>query len=324
LRVIGAAGSGKTQLALRILEDAAAKGRRAQYVCFNRPLADHLARIAPATVKVTTFHVLGDQQMRAAAHPPNFGQPGVFAQLADACIRKQPAPDELLDVLVVDEGQDFSQSWADALLAWLKPDGKAWWLEDPLQNRYDKPRFELPGWVTLHADVNYRTPREVLRQIGLFVDVGEHVKAGGPLQGDDIDIATYADFAGLKEATIRAIGKARSARLKSSDIAVLTYCGRERSVLMRFYQLGAHALRRFGGTYDDAGNPVFQEGDILVETVFRFKGQSAPCIILTEIDFEVLDERVARRFYVGATRARMQLALVTSDRAAAKLMERLE
>lgn len=44
LRVVGTAGSRKTQLALRILEDAAAKRQRARYVCFNRPLADHLAR----------------------------------------------------------------------------------------------------------------------------------------------------------------------------------------------------------------------------------------------------------------------------------------
>jgi hypothetical protein len=177
--------------------------------------------------------------------------------------------------------------------------------------------------VTLHADVNYRTPHEVLRQIGLFVDGGAHVTAGGPPQGHDIVIATYADFAGLKDATIAAIGKARSAGFKSSDIAVLTYCGRERSELMPFDPLGACTLCRFDGTCDEAGNPVFQEGDILVDTVFRFKGQSAPCVILTEIDFDVLDERVARRLYVGATRARMELAMVMSERAAAKLLERL-
>jgi hypothetical protein len=47
-----------------VLEDAAAKGKRARYVCFNRPLADHLARLVPPTVEVTTFDMLGD---RAAA-----------------------------------------------------------------------------------------------------------------------------------------------------------------------------------------------------------------------------------------------------------------
>ncbi len=103
----------------------------------------------------------------------------MFDQLADAYIRTPPSPDDLLDVLVVDEGQDFAQAWADALLAHLKPDGKAWWLEDPMQNLYDQPRVELPGWVTLRADVNYRTPRDVLRDIGLFIDAGERVEAGG-------------------------------------------------------------------------------------------------------------------------------------------------
>jgi len=323
LRVVGTAGSGKTQLALRILEDAAAKGQRAQYVCFNRPLADHLARLAPATVRVTTFHMLGDQRLRAEGHAPDFRQPGVFDELADAYIRTAPSPDDVLDVLVVDEGQDFAQAWADALLAHLKPDGQAWWLEDPMQNLYDQPRIELPGWVTLRADVNYRTPRDVLRDIGLFIDIGERVEAAGPLQGDGIDIATYTDFTGLKDATLAAVGRARQAGFKNGDIVVLTYCGRERSALMPFDRLGSYTVRRFDGTYDDAGNPVFQDGDILVETVFRFKGQSAPCIILTEIDFEALDERVARRLYVGATRASVQLSLVMSDKAASQLLAKL-
>ena len=52
------AGSGKTQLALKLLRDAAQQKQRARYVCFNRPLADHLAKLAPASVEVTTFHQL--------------------------------------------------------------------------------------------------------------------------------------------------------------------------------------------------------------------------------------------------------------------------
>jgi len=67
---------------------------------------------------------------------------------------------------------------------------------------------------------------------------------------------------------------------------------------MPFDRLGGYTLRRFDGTYDDTGNPMFQEGDSLVETAFRFEAQSAPCIILTEIDFEDVDEWVARRIYV--------------------------
>jgi hypothetical protein len=323
LRVIGTAGSGKTQLALRVLEDAAANGRRARYVCFNRPLADHLARLVPPAVEVTTFHMLGDRKLRARGAPPDFREPGVFDRLADAVTGAPDFADDLVDVLVIDEGQDFEQPWAEALLRGLKPDAAAWWLEDPMQNLYDRPAIELPGWVTLRADQNFRTPRDVLRQITLFVDEGARVLAASPIEGDGIDIGTYHDFTTLANATVSAIGKARAAGFKPGDIVVLTYCGRDRSLLMSFDRLGAYSLRRFDGTYDDAGNPNALDGDVLVETVFRFKGQSAPCVILTEIDFEALDEQAVRRLYVGATRARMRLAMVMSERAERQCVERL-
>jgi hypothetical protein len=54
LRVIGTAGSGKTQLALSVYRDAVAAGRRPLYVCYNRPLADHIALIAPPGGEVAT------------------------------------------------------------------------------------------------------------------------------------------------------------------------------------------------------------------------------------------------------------------------------
>ena len=154
--------------------------------------------------------------------------------------------------------------------------------------------------------------------------LGKRVESAAPLAGDGIGMATYADFAGLRDETVAAIKRARLAGFKDADIVVLTYCGRERSALMAFDELGGCSLRRYDGTYDEEGHPVSQPGDILIETVFRFKGQSAPCIILTEVDFDELDERVERRLYVGATRASMQLSMVMSERAAAKLVARLE
>jgi superfamily I DNA and RNA helicase len=77
-----------------------------------------------------------------------------------------------------------------------------------------------------------------------------------------------------------------------------------------------HRLRAFTGTYDLFGNPEYREGDVLLESIYRFKGQSAPCVILTEVDFEALDEQAARKIFVGATRATMKLIVVASERAA--------
>jgi len=62
---------------------------------------------------------------------------------------------------------------------------------------------------------------------------------------------------------------------------------------------------------------------VLVESVYRFKGQAAPAVILTEIDFDVLDDKAARKLFVGATRSAMKLVLILHQKSAARLLERL-
>jgi predicted RNA-binding protein with PIN domain len=42
-------------------------------------------------------------------------------------------------------------------------------------------------------------------------------------------------------------------------------------------------------------------------------------VIFTEVDFETFDERIARKLFVGATRATMKLIVVASQRAARHL-----
>ena len=58
-----------------------------------------------------------------------------------------------------------------------------------------------------------------------------------------------------------------------------------------------------------------------VETVNRFKGQSAPAVVLCEVDFESLTERDKRKLFVGLTRAQMRVDVVISERAALALNE---
>jgi UvrD-like helicase C-terminal domain len=99
-------------------------------------------------------------------------------------------------------------------------------------------------------------------------------------------------------------------------IAVVTFRGREHSALSAYDKLGPFELRSFSGKYDLLGNPIFSEGNILIESVYRFKGQAAPCVILTEIDFDEMDEITIRKLFVGATRATMKLVLIMSDKAA--------
>lgn len=61
----------------------------------------------------------------------------------------------------------------------------------------------------------------------------------------------------------------------------------------------------------------------MTESVYRFKGQSAPAVVLAEIDFETLDEKAVRKLFVGATRATLKLVLVLSENAAGILLSRM-
>ncbi|MGO4814114.1 ATP-binding domain-containing protein [Cupriavidus sp. 2MCAB6] len=323
LRVTGTAGSGKTQLALAEYRDAIARGRRPLYVCFNRPLADHFARIAPAGGLVCTFHMLCDQLLRHSGGTPDFSASEAFSKLVADVAPLPVTPAFLFDTVIVDEGQDFAPEWRDLVLRHASPDARVLWLEDPMQNLYGHPPAELPGWVRLRARSNFRSPRPVVKLLQPLLPPGVEIEATAPISTAEVEFLVYGDHAGLLQAVKDGIRMCYSAGFRKNDVALLSYRGRENSRLLGYDQLGPHTLRSFTGNYDACGQPVYSQGDVLAESVFRFKGQSAPAIVFAEIDFEAMGEKEIRRLFVGATRATMKLILVLSERAAGALLEKI-
>jgi hypothetical protein len=94
--------------------------------------------------------------------------------------------------------------------------------------------------------------------------------------------------------------------------------------LTPFDRLGPYPLKAYTRQYDLLGNPLISEGDIAIDSVHRFKGRSAPCVVFTEIDIAdgmtALDDAACRRLFVGATRATMKLVMVISERAAKAML----
>jgi hypothetical protein len=322
LRVTGTAGSGKTQLAIRVLEDCARAGQRSLYVCYNRPLADHLRSIAPAHARIETFHQLCQQIATENGSHIDFRESGCFERLERTFVDHAPNSGARFDTIIVDEGQDFRQDWVAPMERLLTDDGRFWWLEDPMQNLYMRPPVALEGWVEMRASSNYRSPRDVLRFIERLTGQTLSTEASSPLNESDVGLLTYPGGQAA-QATREAIAQALAAGFPLRDIALLSFSGRDKSLFSRLDRLGEWTLRSFTGDYDEAGNPLHRDGELLFESVYRFKGQSAPCVILTEADFDELDEAVCRRLFVGATRATMKLTLVMSERAAQVVIERL-
>lgn len=325
LRVVATAGSGKTQLALAEYEATLAAGRRPMFVCFNRPLADHFAAIAPAGGPargwIGTFHMLCDQRLREQGISPDFSQAGAFDRLSEQAAALAVGENWRFDTVIVDEGQDFTEAWRDEVLRLARADARLLWLEDPMQNLYGRPPVALPGWAVLHARGNYRSPRPVVRFLQGLLPEGESVEAAGPVGEGGLEVLVYRDAAELKERVKEALRLCLAAGYKRDDMAVVSFRGREQSLLFPYTQLGPHSLRTFTGRYDLFGQPVYSEGEVLLETVYRFKGQSAAAVVFAEIDFETLDERALKKLFVGATRAMLMLVLVVSERAAERLLE---
>lgn len=323
LRVIGTAGSGKTQLALAAYRDTVEAGKRPLYVSYNRPLADHFAHIAPPGGLVCTFHQLCNQRVRESGEVPDFTVPGAFEKLIERAFELPVEDNFRFDSIVIDEGQDFPAQWRDFVFSHARNGARLIWLEDPMQNLYGREPVPFPGWVTVHANSNYRSPRAVIRMLEAVLPPEVHIEAASPFAMDEVEFITYDDTAGMLQGVKEAVRHCYLAGFKKHDLAIVSYHGREHSRLMPLDRLGSHTLKHFTGQYDLFGQPVFSEGELLLESVYRFKGQAAPAIIFAEIDFEALDDQAVRKFFVGATRAMMKLVLVIHENSARLLRERM-
>jgi hypothetical protein len=325
LRVIGTAGSGKTQLALAVFRESIKQGRKPLYVCYNRSLADHVSKIAPVGGLVTGYHQLGDSTAKLLNTPIDHLSSDAFVRMESTLDNFHPSDDQLFDDLIVDEGQDFKATWSANLLRLLRPSGKAWWLEDPLQNVYSRDPISLDGWVTIRSDANFRSPRKVIHGINEILKLTPAIVSSSPIDGGEVDVLTYGNQSELLPRTLDALDRACKFGFELKQIALLTFRGRESSFFTPFTQIGRYTLRApIKGKYDALGNPEYSEGEIATDSVHRFKGQSAPCVVLTEIDFSQLDENSKKRVFVGATRATMKLILVLSTRTLDNLINRAE
>ncbi|GAA4027254.1 ATP-binding domain-containing protein [Actimicrobium antarcticum] len=314
LRVIGTAGSGKTQLAMAEFRAAVAAGLHPLYVCYNRPLADHMRALLGPQGRVANFHMLCDAYGREAGSTPDYSNPNTWQSMETVFDHGDVPAHWQHDVVIIDEGQDFSEDWRDAVLKLVRAPGRVLWLEDPMQNLYGRAPVDLPDWVTLRVNTNYRNPREIVDLLDAITDGHAPAIAASPFVSAGLTQFTYADGDqdALLEATKEAVTHCLSAGFARNDIVLLSFKGREKSTILKLDHLGQHALHSFTGAYDLLGNPVFRKGGLLAESVYRFKGQSAPAVIFTEIDFQELDERTIRKLFVGMTRASLKLVLVAS------------
>lgn len=317
--VVGAAGSGKTVLAIDIARRMGQGGNRTLLTCFNKRIADHLRRSTEGTpnLDVAHFHALAHRIVTEAgiALPSEAGAPGDFFEerLPDLLLEAAGRIETRYDVIVVDEGQDFRDHWWPALLSLAADpdDVRLYVFSDDGQNLYGgRLPEQIPEDARFPLPKNLRNTREIGQFVSVFYRGGEPPSTAGP-EGRPVEILGYEtddDLARTLGVVLRNL--IEQEHVPARDIVVLTPSGTAKSRLRSRGEAGGYRLSE-----DPAA------GEILATSVHSFKGLERPVVILAELGDKHLED-LEQYLYVGGSRARSHLIVLATEAVARELRDR--
>jgi hypothetical protein len=307
VEVRGGAGSGKTFMAVEQARRLANSGQRVALICYSHGLASYLKRITAGWQHrhqpgyVGEFHSLGirwgapvgpDETERSEETSQFFERdlPATMAELAAAL------PDgQRFDSIVIDEAQDFADSWWDPILAALRdPDaGGVYLYSDEGQRVFDRKGTPPVPLVPLILEHNIRNTRQIATAFGPLVD---HPMRS--LGGDGPEVrfvaCTLDDALTVGDDQIEAL---LDDGWRPEDVALLTTGTRHPEQKNR----QAEGNAAYWDSFWDAEQVFYGH-------VLGFKGLERRAVVLVVNDKKVM-ERSSERLYVGLSRARDQLVV---------------
>ncbi|HHY11027.1 MAG TPA: hypothetical protein GX529_00175, partial [Firmicutes bacterium] len=326
----GAAGTGKTYLAMEKARQLADSGKRVLLTCFNKNLAVDLRRQIPSEITCSNFHdflveVLGKKGLDVSVpeHPDE--QQAFFNDILPEMgfDYYTDAPEAArFDSIIVDEGQDFHESWLVCLESMLRDreDGEFYIFADPNQDLFGvAPEHLMRLPVSKHRLTrNLRNTETISDWLAPFVPHG-HLK---PVLRGGIPV-TYHPWEtpqGEKRMIERETGRLVSQGIRPGRILILSPNRLENSSLAGCEKIGSWPLvdfRRLGaGKFKLQGSPGAGArrtspprtpgNAVRFATIRSFKGLESDIVFLIGL-------KAGRRtctdadIYVGASRARFML-----------------
>jgi len=132
--------------------------------------------------------------------------------------------------------------------------------------------------------------------------------------GQTPNIATYAPGQVSPEQALNTTLQANwQAGYTPDQVAVMCWGGSSQMQALAQRKVGGKTLRHFTGHYQASGEPIWQDGELLVESLRRFKGQSAPVMVLYGVDFKAFTDAERRKLFVGLTRGQLRVDVVMSE-----------
>ena len=306
----GAAGTGKTVLAMEKACRMALAGKRVLLLCFNRPLAAHLARKADGAFTVETFHDFCECLAKRAKLPFTPPTGGDKAQrfyekeapmlLLDAL---EQLPAERYDAIVVDEAQDFLPDWWPCLDEALK-DGR----EGTLYAFYD-PNQDLRGGGPPEAlevrptrlSYNCRNTTRIAEYAARLVGDEAVVRPDAPRGAKVKKITCSSDAEVVQKVGERIEQLVDKEGIEPDRIAIISTRRREKSPFAEHRPAGRFPLRNLDESRSGSA------GAVVFDTLYRCKGLEWDVVILLDLPYEYIK---ARHRYIAASRARHLLIVI--------------
>ena len=316
--IAGCAGSGKTMLAIQKTRQFADLGMSVLLVCFNIALAEDLRLRLPG-LAVYHFHDLCKDAARQAGYKLRNAQDEreLFDEvLPEALLEAAGTIGRIYDAIIVDEGQDFQENYWIALESLLKEDGYLYIFYDNNQNLYGGTG-DFGGLISIPPFIlnqNCRNTKAIHETVAKFHNNPQSLVCFGP-EGRKPDMIHYSG----EDDQIHQLQKivqqlVVEEYICNQDIVILTPRGEKNTKLVPGLKLGTFTI-----TNQTANHP----SKIQATSVYKFKGLESRVVILTEIDSRTNFNR-DMVMYVGCSRARTQLIILTDEDAPHQIKERIK
>ncbi len=296
----GAAGSGKTFLAVEKARRLAAEGFETLLACYTKPLSIFLKTLIGDTpnLDVLTVEELASRESNGTGTDP--------LALFDAVSATDKRP---YDAIVVDEGQDLNSDWWLALEGCLREgkDSVFYVFHDTHQTLFSGGGV-LPDEMTEYPlEDNVRNTQAICDMLQEHYRGDVPITARGPA-GRNVEKITYSTEHELQQLLGKVINKLLNIeRLNPKDLVVLTPRRIDHSALTRIKLSGSLQLV--------LGEPAPKSREVQFATIDQFKGLEKAVVIVVELDdaMPTDEERRHALCYVAFSRPRHQLVLMGTE-----------
>jgi len=308
----GCAGSGKTMLAAKKAQQLASMGQKVLLVCFNENLATWLgmsefthSNVLPVHFHGFVFQTVKNSKVAKLPPHPDESDPArniYFKKTMPEALELAALEKEILfDAIIVDEGQDFEDTWFAALQSLLKDreNGVFYVFYDDNQRIYNSGNISFK-WPKYRLSKNMRNTDQIFAHVQRYYHQPEIVRSSG-IPGPDpvfIDLRKYeSEYDAVQDILSRLVQE----KIKIADVTILTPRAKE-------YSIWGQA--KFGeGKYKVKWTLTPFKGEVACCSIYGFKGLERQVIILSELS-HVYSQKHEELLYIGISRARDHLIVL--------------